>query len=214
VTRSERYLVLLRHGQTEWTISGRHTGRTDIELTDDGRQEARTAGARLAGMEFERVVSSPLHRAVETCGLAGFGRGAVLDDALMEWDYGQYEGLTTAAIHELKPEWSLFQDGCPGGETAAQVGRRVDPLVDAARVGKGNWLFVAHGHLLRVIGARWVGLPAPAGEAFNLDTAAICLLGFEHGRPVITLWNDTGEMPSSGSSDGTSRSAGIPDPDH
>ncbi|MFZ9669845.1 MAG: histidine phosphatase family protein [Solirubrobacterales bacterium] len=192
--RSERYLVLLRHGETEWTVTRRHTGRTDIELTAAGREEARTAGSRLDGMEFERVVTSPLDRAVETCQLAGFGEGAGTDEALMEWDYGEYEGLTTVEIQESKPDWSLFRDGCPGGESAAEVGARVDPLVDAAREGQGNWLFVAHGHVLRVVGARWVGLPAEDGVMLNLGTAAICLLGFEHDRPVITLWNETGRI--------------------
>jgi probable phosphoglycerate mutase len=198
VPASSRYLVLLRHGQTEWTISGRHTGHSDIELTEAGRDEAREAGRRLAGMKFERVVTSPLQRAVETCRLAGFGSGASTDDGLLEWNYGDYEGLTTAEIQKLAPGWSLFRDGCPDGEMAADVGRRVDPLVDAARLGAGNWLFVAHGHLLRVIGARWVGLPPASGGAFNLGTAAICLLGFEHERPVITLWNETGGLLHTG----------------
>ncbi|MFM9044311.1 MAG: histidine phosphatase family protein [Solirubrobacterales bacterium] len=197
MSRSERYLVLLRHGETEWTISRRHTGRTDIELTEAGREEARTAGGRLAGMEFERVVTSPLDRAVETCSLAGFGAGAATDEALVEWDYGEYEGLTTVEIQKAKPGWSLFEDGCPGGEAAAEVGARVDPLVTAAREGDGNWLFVAHGHVLRVVGARWVGLPAEDGVMLNLGTAAVCLLGFEHDRPVITLWNETGQIRSS-----------------
>ena len=194
MSRSERYLVLLRHGETEWTISRRHTGRTDIELTEAGREEARAAGRRLAGMEFERVVTSPLDRAVETCSLAGFGEAAATDEALMEWDYGEYEGLTTVEIQETKPDWSLFEDGCPGGETAAEVGARVDPLVSAAREGEGNWLFVAHGHVLRVVGARWVGLAPEDGVKLNLGTAAVCLLGFEHDRPVITLWNGTGRL--------------------
>ncbi|MFM9053425.1 MAG: histidine phosphatase family protein [Solirubrobacterales bacterium] len=197
MSRSERYLVLLRHGETEWTISRRHTGRTDIELTEAGREEARTAGGRLTGMEFERVVTSPLDRAVETCNLAGFGEGAVTDEALVEWDYGEYEGLTTVEIQKAKPGWSLFEDGCPGGEAAAEVGARVDPLVSAAREGEGNWLFVAHGHVLRVLGARGVGLPAEDGVMLNLGTAAVCLLGFEHDRPVITLWNETGQIRSS-----------------
>ena len=191
---AERYLVLLRHGQTEWTISRQHTGRTDIALTDAGRDEARAAGERLSGMSFERVVTSPLGRAVETCALAGFGDGAETDEALLEWDYGDYEGLTTAEIQETNLEWSLFDDGCPGGEGATEVGARVDPLVEAARIGEGNWLFVAHGHVLRVVGARWVGLPPEDGVILNLGTAAICVLGFEHDRPVITHWNETGSL--------------------
>lgn len=195
MSSSGRYLVLLRHGQTEWTISGRHTGRSDIELTEAGREEARAAGRRLEGMKFDRVVTSPMHRAVETCRLAGFGDGATPDDALMEWDYGEYEGITTAEIQETVPDWSLFVQGCPGGESAADVGARVDPLVDAAREGEGNWLFAAHGHVLRVVGARWVGLPPEDGVMLNLGTAAVCFLGFEHDRPVITHWNLTGEIP-------------------
>lgn len=195
MSSSGRYLVLLRHGQTEWTISGRHTGRSDIELTEAGREEARAAGRRLEGMKFDRVVTSPMHRAVETCRLAGFGDGATTDDALMEWDYGEYEGITTAEIQETVPDWSLFVQGCPGGESAADVGARVDPLVDAAREGEGNWLFAAHGHVLRVVGARWVGLPPEDGVMLNLGTAAVCFLGFEHDRPVITHWNLTGEIP-------------------
>ena len=192
---ADRYLVLLRHGETEWTINRRHTGRTDVELTDAGREEARAAGRRLKGMEFERVVTSPLTRAIETCDLAGLGEGATADEAISEWDYGEYEGLTTAEIQQTRSDWSLFSDGCPGGETAAQVGARVDPLVEAARDGEGNWLFVAHGHVLRVVGARWVGLPPEDGVMLNLGTAAICFLGFEHERPVITLWNETGRLP-------------------
>ena len=195
MSSSGRYLVLLRHGETEWTISGRHTGRSDIELTEAGRAEARAAGRRLEGMKFDRVVTSPMHRAVETCRLAGFGDGATTDDALMEWDYGEYEGITTAEIQETVPDWSLFVQGCPGGESAADVGARVDPLVDAAREGKGNWLFAAHGHVLRVVGARWVGLPPEDGVMLNLGTAAVCFLGFEHDRPVITHWNLTGQVP-------------------
>ena len=195
MSSSGRYLVLLRHGETEWTISGRHTGRSDIELTGAGREEARAAGRRLEGMKFDRVVTSPMHRAVETCRLAGFGDGATTDDALMEWDYGEYEGITTAEIQETVPDWSLFVQGCPGGESAADVGARVDPLVDAAREGEGNWLFAAHGHVLRVVGARWVGLPPEDGVMLNLGTAAVCFLGFEHDRPVITHWNLTGRIP-------------------
>lgn len=191
----DRYLVLLRHGETEWTISRRHTGRSDIELTEAGREEARAAGGRLAGMEFEQVVTSPLGRAVETCSLAGFGEGATTDEALMEWDYGEYEGLTTSEIQKENPDWSLFEEGCPGGETAVEVGERIDPLVEAARQGDGNWLFVAHGHVLRVVGARWVGLPPEDGVLLNLGTAAVCLLGFEHDRPVINLWNETSHLP-------------------
>jgi broad specificity phosphatase PhoE len=195
MSSTDRHLVLLRHGETEWTISGRHTGRTDIQLTDAGRDEARAAGGRIAGMRFDRVITSPMERAVETCRLAGFGDGSTTDDALLEWDYGDYEGVTTAEIQESVPDWSLFVEGCPGGESAADVGARVDPLVDAARNGEGNWLFAAHGHVLRVVGARWVGLPPEDGVLLNLGTAAVCVLGFEHDRPVITHWNETGRIP-------------------
>jgi probable phosphoglycerate mutase len=195
VPAPERLVVLLRHGETEWSRTGRHTGRTDIPLTDAGRERARAAGERLRGMTFARVLTSPLSRAVDTCDLAGFGAGAGREDALLEWDYGAYEGRTTPEIHEERPGWSLFTDGCPGGEDAGAVAARVDPLVRAAREGEGDWLLVAHGHVLRVLAARWCGLPPQAAALLQLGTAAVCVLGFEHGVPGLRRWNATGELP-------------------
>ncbi len=189
-----RVVVLLRHGGTEWSLNGRHTGISDIELTDNGRQEAREAGKRLAGIKFDHLLTSPLKRARETCELAGFGDGAQTTDELIEWNYGEYEGITTAEIQQTRPDWWLFADGCPGGESAADVGARVDPLINRARDGEGNWLLVAHGHVLRVVGARWVGFPPQQASALLLGTAAICVLGFEHGRPVLSHWNETGSL--------------------
>lgn len=192
---TERYVVLLRHGETAWSREGKHTGRTDVPLTDRGEAEARDAGPRLAGIDFATVLTSPLMRARETCALAGFADQATTTDALLEWDYGSYEGLTTVQIQEERPGWSLFADGASGGEDAAAVGARVDPLVDRAREGEGWWLLVAHGHVLRVLAARWLGLEPQAGALLYLSTAAICVLGFEHGTPVIRHWNETGRLP-------------------
>ncbi len=189
-----RVVVLLRHGETEWSRNGRHTGISDIELTDNGRQEAREAGKRLAGIKFDHLLTSPLKRARETCELAGFGDGASTTDELTEWNYGEYEGITTAEIQQTRPDWWLFRDGCPGGESAADVGARVDPLINRVRDGEGNWLLVAHGHVLRVVGARWAGLPPQQASALLLGTAAICVLGFEHRRPVLSHWNETGSL--------------------
>ena len=190
-----RVVVLLRHGATSWSLAGRHTGRIDVPLTDAGREEARAAGRRLAGVQVDHVLCSPLVRARESCELAGFGTDAQLDEALLEWDYGAYEGRTTADIRAERPGWSLFRDGCPDGESAADVGARVDPLLARLRDADGTWLLVAHGHVLRVLGARWVGLEPQSGARLALGTAAACVLGFEHGAPVLRRWNDTGELP-------------------
>ncbi|MEI7625207.1 MAG: histidine phosphatase family protein [Actinomycetota bacterium] len=187
-------VVLLRHGETEWSLNGRHTGVSDIDLTENGLDEARQAGKRLAGMEFDHVLTSPLMRARKTCELAGFGDGAQIADELTEWNYGEYEGITTAEIHKTQPQWWLFRDGCPGGESAAEVGARVDPLIERARDIGGRWLFVAHGHVLRVVGARWAGLEAHQASTLLLGTAAICVLGYEHGQPALKHWNETGSL--------------------
>jgi broad specificity phosphatase PhoE len=188
-------VILLRHGETEWSRTGRHTGRTDVPLTDSGREQARAAGQRLAGAGIDHVLTSPLARACETCELAGFGAGARECAALLEWDYGAYEGRTTAAIRAERPGWSLFADGCPDGEDAAAVGARVDGLL--ARLGEqqGTWLLVAHGHVLRVLAVRWLGLEAQAGALLTLGTAAVCVLAREHGKPALRRWNDAGELP-------------------
>ena len=183
-------IVLVRHGETEWSVSGQHTGNTDIPLTDAGRRQGEALGARLAAWSFARVLSSPLSRALETCRLAGLGDGAEVTDDLREWDYGDYEGRRTLDIREERPGWDLWVHGVPGGESVDDVGRRVDRVLDAARATDGDVAVFAHGHVLRVAGARWMGLPPVNGGRLGLSTAAISVLGWERERPVIHRWND------------------------
>jgi probable phosphoglycerate mutase len=192
--RSRREVVLVRHGQTDWSLSGQHTGRTDVPLTGVGRRNAELLGERLAGREFTRVLTSPLSRAADTCRLAGLGERAERRDELLEWDYGEYEGRTTAEIREQHPGWLLWRDGCPGGEFAADVGARVDRVVEELRGEEGDVAVFAHGHLLRVLTARWLGLPPEQGTSFALSTAALCVLGWEREVPVMWLWNDTSHL--------------------
>jgi broad specificity phosphatase PhoE len=187
-------VVLVRHGETEWSRSGRHTGRTDIPLTDKGRRQARLAGESLRSSEFTLVLASPLRRAAETCELAGLGVGAVVREGLMEWDYGEYEGRTTADIRDERPGWSLWRDGVPGGETARQVARRVDGVIGRVRAANGDALIFAHGHVLRVLAARWLGLPARDGRLFKLGPATLSVLGYEHEWPAVDLWNDRSHL--------------------
>ncbi len=182
-------VVLVRHGATEWSVSGRHTGRTNVPLNDLGRRQASAVGRFLAAGRFARVMSSPLTRALDTCRLAGFGEGASPVEDLREWDYGEYEGLTTPEIRQAAPEWNLWADGCPGGERAADVGTRVDRVIAAVRAASSTTLVFAHGHVLRVLGARWVGLPPERGSALLLEASGICLLTHERDVPVIGLWN-------------------------
>jgi probable phosphoglycerate mutase len=182
-------VVLVRHGETEWSRDGRHTGRTDVPLTAAGRSQAERLGAPLGDWRFTRVLASPLGRALDTCRLAGFGDRAELSDALLEWDYGEYEGETTPQIRELRPGWNLWRDGCPGGESAADVGARVDPLVSELKASAGDVAVFAHGHLLRVLAARWVELPPEAGARFWLATATISVLGFERESAAVRRWN-------------------------
>jgi broad specificity phosphatase PhoE len=182
-------LVLVRHGETEWTITGQHTGRTDIPLTSNGREEARRVGSLLVGRTFAWVLSSPLTRALETCRLAGMGEAVETTDDLMEWDYGQYEGLTTAEIRKGNPRWSLWLDGAPGGETASDVAVRVDTVIKEAREQDGDVLVFAHGHVLRVLAARWLGLSPSEGRLFALHPAAVCTLGYERETAVLVHWN-------------------------
>jgi len=183
-------VVLARHGETEWSLSGKHTGRTDVPLTENGIAHAQALGRRLAGRRFAAVFTSPMSRAAETCRLAGLGEGAEVRHELLEWDYGEYEGVTTAEIRERRPGWLLWRDGCPGGETADQVGARVDRLVEEARAIESDVALFAHGHVLRVLAARWVGLPPQAGGLLYLSTATLSALGYEREVPVIRLWND------------------------
>jgi broad specificity phosphatase PhoE len=182
-------IVLVRHGETEWSRAGRHTGRTDIPLTDEGREQAFALGTLLRGRHFTLVLTSPLSRAVETCGRAGLGDVAQERADLMEWDYGAYEGRTTAGIREERPGWTLWRDGVPTGETAAEVGGRADRVIAELRAAGGDAAVFAHGHVLRVLAARWLGLEPEGGRFFALDTATISVLGYERETAVVRLWN-------------------------
>jgi broad specificity phosphatase PhoE len=185
-------LLLVRHGETEWSIRGRHTGRTDLPLTEDGRRRARNLGGLIAGRSFALVLTSPLRRAMQTCELVGLGDAAQIRDDLHEWDYGDYEGITTAEIQERRPGWSLWRDGCPNGEKAADVGERADRVIAEVRAASGDVIAFGHGHMLRVLGARWVGLAPSDGRLLTLGTGALCTLGYEHDLPVVVNWNRVG----------------------
>jgi broad specificity phosphatase PhoE len=182
-------IVVVRHGETEWSRTMRHTGRTDVPLTDEGRRQAEIVGRALHGRSFELVLTSPLQRAAETCRLAGFGAEAQERDDLREWDYGDYEGRTTAEIREAVPDWTLFTGGVPNGETAAEVGDRTDLILAEAAAVRGDVLLFAHGHVLRVLAARWLGLEPSAGRLFALDPATLSTLGHEREQPVLRSWN-------------------------
>lgn len=184
-------IVLVRHGQTEWSADGRHTSYTDLELTAEGERQARAVGRRLAGRSFAAVIASPRKRALRTAELAGLTVTEVTED-LAEWNYGEYEGITTGKIRTTRPDWSLWTDGCPGGESPEQVGERLDRVLARARqhLADGDVALIGHGHCLRITGARWVGLPPSAGGLLKLDTATVSTLGFEHGAdPVRAHWN-------------------------
>ena len=187
-------VYLVRHGETAWTVSGQHTGRTDLPLTEQGERDARTLGARLRGMTFARVLASPLQRARRTAELAGFGSSLEPDADLQEWDYGAYEGRRTADIQVERPGWRLFEHGCPGGETLDAVGARADHVIARARASAGDVLLFAHRDIVRVLAARWLGLSAHAGRHFFLATASLSILGYHHDldEPVIHLWNAWG----------------------
>jgi broad specificity phosphatase PhoE len=183
-------IYLVRHGQTAWSITGQHTGLTDLPLTSQGEEQARALAPRLKAGSFDHVLSSPLRRARQTCELAGFAGQAALDPDLVEWDYGDYEGRTLAQIQEVRPDWELFRDGCPGGESVAQITERVDRVVSRLRKLEGSVLIFSSGHVLRVLAARWVDSSADLGRRLMLDPACICELGYDHGRDrVIRLWN-------------------------
>jgi broad specificity phosphatase PhoE len=192
-------IYLARHGETEWSLTGQHTGLTDLPLTKRGEANARALGKRLTGLTFAKVFTSPLQRATRTCELAGFGAVAEVDRNLLEWNYGQYEGLTTAQIHVGRPDWQLFRDGCPGGESPEQVGARADAMRDRVRSVGGDVLLFSSGHFLRVFAARWLALDVAAGRYLLLSTASLSALGYENNisGPVIQLWNDIGHVKAS-----------------
>jgi len=191
-------VFLARHGETAWSLSGQHTGNTDLPLTPRGEENARRLGVRFNGQIFARVWTSPLQRAKRTCDLAGFGAVAEIDPDLVEWNYGDYEGLTSAQILAKRPNWQLFRDGCPGGETSVQVAARADRVVGRVRAVAGAVLLFSSGHFLRMLGTRWLGLAPQDGRCFLLGTASLSILGYEHNaqEPVIRLWNDTHHLAS------------------
>ncbi len=183
---------LARHGETEWSLSGQHTGLTDLPLTKRGEANALNLGRLIAGLSFAQVWTSPLERARRTCELAGYGQHAIVDDDLVEWNYGDYEGKTTVEIRQTRPDWQLFRDGCPGGESPDQVGKRADRVISRLRAVGQPVLLFSSGHFIRVLTARWLGLEPLAGKYFLLSTATLSILGYEHklNEPVIRLWND------------------------
>ena len=182
-------IVVVRHGETAWSTAGKHTGRTDVPLTEQGRARARHVGTELAGRDFELVLCSPLRRARETCELAGFGDVAVICNDLHEWDYGEYEGLTTPEIRERRPDWNLWRDGCPDGETPSQVGGRADRVLARLREAGGDRAAFAHGHILRVLTARWLRMEVAAGARFALGAGGVSVLGYERETEVVVHWN-------------------------
>jgi len=193
-------IYLARHGETEWSLTGRHTGLTDLRLNESGERNALRLRDRLSGLKFSSVLTSPLQRARRTCELAGFGSAAAIVPDLVEWDYGEYEGRTSVQIHSERPEWQLFRDGCPGGESPEQVAARADRVVDLVRAVSGNVLLFSSGHFLRMLAARWCEVePIANARPFMLDTASLSALGYEHSlsQPVIRLWNDTHHLLAS-----------------
>lgn len=189
MTKEEQRVYLLRHGETEWSLNGRHTGVTDVPLTENGRVAARLLRPILAEVTFLLVLTSPLQRARETCELAGLGQFATVEPDLIEWNYGEYEGLKTEQIRLTRPGWSVFRDGCPGGETPDQIGARADRVLNTIRATEGNVALFAHGHILRVLAARWINLSASCGENFLLDTGTLNVLGYYRESPAFKIWN-------------------------
>jgi broad specificity phosphatase PhoE len=191
VTTQPGDVTLVRHAETQWSLTHRHTGYTDIPLTERGREAALGLSDRLRGRRFAQVLVSPLLRARETCELSGLGAQAQTRDDLMEWDYGDYEGLTTPEILAQHPDWQLWRDGCPGGERAEDVGMRADRVIAELRATDGEVAVFSHGHMLRVLGARWIELEPSVGRRLGLFTGAICVLGSEHRAAIICRWNET-----------------------
>jgi broad specificity phosphatase PhoE len=193
VNRELPVIYLARHGETAWSLTGQHTGLTDLPLTEHGERNARHLGERLRGLKFARVFTSPLQRATRTCELAGFKPAMEIDKDLVEWNYGDYEGRRTMEIHAERPGWQIFRDGCPGGESPEQVGVRADRVVGRVRAVPGDVLIFSSGHFLRMLAARWLAMEPAAGRFFTLDTASLSELGYERdlSAPVIRLWNST-----------------------
>jgi probable phosphoglycerate mutase len=189
-----RQVWLVRHGATDWSASGRHTGRTDVELTEEGREQARALGRRLAGRTFGAVLTSPLQRATETCRLAGFLDAARVEPDLREWDYGEYEGMTTTQIRERVAGWTIWSGPVPGGETIDEVAARAQHVVDEIAGVEGDVALFAHGHILRVLTACWLDVEPQAGRLLALDTASLCILGFEHETRVVRNWNESADL--------------------
>ena len=192
----QNHIWLIRHGETPWSLSGQHTGKTEMELTATGKLMAKTIGRELAGRGFDLILTSPRMRARETCRLSGYGEAAAIDDNLQEWDYGVYEGRTSADIMKVVPNWSLWRDGVPGGETIEAVSARADRVIQRALDCTGDVVLFAHGHILRVLAARWVGLPPDGGRYFSLDAGSISILGSEYKVRVISLWNFVPKLES------------------
>lgn len=182
-------LFCIRHGETEWSLSGQHTGVTDIPLTDNGRELAKRLRTPLSRFSFSMVMVSPLKRALETCALAGLANDAVIEADLMEWNYGDFEGLKSTEIRADRPAWIVFRDGCPNGESPEDVGTRVDRIIGSALAVDGDVALFAHGHILRTLAARWIGLPPQGGMHFLLDTGSLCVLGFYRDQRAIKIWN-------------------------
>jgi broad specificity phosphatase PhoE len=195
MARAGHELYLVRHGETEWSLSGQHTGVTDLPLLPQGEEAARALQQRLAGHEFALALSSPRQRARETARLSGHGDVLELTEDLFELGYGDYEGRTTPDIREERPGWDIWKDGAPGGEPLAEAAARVDRVIERALAADGDVIIFAHGHILRILGARWMGLGPEAASALGLGTASLCVLGFERERRVIWLWNDTTHVP-------------------
>jgi len=189
-------IYLARHGETTWSLTGQHTGLTDLALTELGERNAQRLGGRLSGIVFERVFTSPLRRARRTCELAGFGAVAEIDPNLLEWNYGDYEGRRSVEIHAERPDWQLFRDGAPGGESPQQVAERADRVVDRLRAVSGNVLIFSSGHFLRVLAGSWIGIEPYEARSLMLSTGSLSVLGYEHNleQPVIKLWNDTNHL--------------------
>jgi broad specificity phosphatase PhoE len=205
MNKAPQITYLARHGETAWTISGQHTGRTDLPLTERGEGNALRLGKRLSELTFAKVFTSPLERARRTCELAGFGSVAQIDGDLVEWDYGEYEGRLTVEILKERPDWQLFRDGCPGGESPQQVAARADRVVSRVRAVTGDVLVFSSGHFLRVLATRWIGIEPINGKSLMLGTASLSALGYENNisHPVIRLWNDTHHVLTSNGQDAT-----------